>query len=80
MKKEKLVNKIVDVCIDLKIVKYSNYRKEVKNNIMMFMGDVTFIESLYNTIFVKAKQRNILHTKKIKNLLMELEKTRLELE
>ena len=80
MRKEKLVDTIIDVGVELKIIKKPVNIKLIKNNVKIIIGDVAFIERLYNIIFIRAKKCNILHTKRIKHLLMELERIRIDLE
>jgi len=44
------------------------------------LKDVSFIESLINTIIVKTKKSKDIDVEKLKELLLELEKIRLDLE
>jgi len=80
MRKKEVVNEIVNFCFEFGIFKSPFRIKQIKNNIEKQLDDVVFIENLINTIFVKAKERKILRTKRAMNLLIELEKIRISLE
>jgi len=79
---EKLIEKIVDCCFYLEIFNNSDDGKKIKEDIITLelLKDVIFIETLYNRIFRLAKEHNTLQSEKVKDLLIELEKIRIELE
>jgi len=83
MKRNLLVDAIYELCLDLAIIEKTiakNGEKEIKHNIRLILEEAIFVENLYNTIFVKAKRLKLLQNKKITNILIELEKIRLQLE
>jgi len=53
---------------------------EVRTKVASELGEPAFIESLINTIVIKAKNSKNIDVKKVQELLLELEKIRLELE
>jgi len=52
----------------------------VKNKIAQGLEKAELIESLINTIFLKVKSSKNINIKRVKELLIELEKVRLDLE
>ena len=80
MKRKELINEIYDICFKLEIFINSANERRTKENIGMLLEEVELVESLYNVIFIKAKKRKILYKKRIIDLLLELEKIRLDLE
>lgn len=80
MKRKVLINEIISFCFDYDLFKKPVKARALKNNINKKLQDAPFVESLINTIFIKAKYHKTLKTKKVMDLLLELEKTRLELE
>jgi len=79
---EKLIEKIVACCVYLGIFKSDDNKNQIKSDIiaLKLLKDVVFVETLYNRVFRLAKERNVLQTDDIKNLLIELERIRIELE
>jgi len=77
MEKNLLVDEIVNFCLDYGVV---IDREEIKRNINQGLEKAELIENLYNTIFKKAKSGRIMEIKRVKELLLELEKIRLDLE
>ena len=82
MRNEKIIEEIVELCFYFGIFEKSDDKKQIKKDIegLELLKDVAFIERLYNIIFIKAKEHNALQNDRVKNLLIELEKIRLELE
>ena len=68
------------MCLTLGIISNNNNKEQIKHNIGQILEEPVFVESLYNAIFLKAKNLNILQNKKTMNILIELEKIRLLLE
>jgi hypothetical protein len=80
MEREELINIIIDFFIEYKLFKKSVKIDEIKNAIDEQLNDARFIENLINTIIRKTQNRKNIDTDKVKNLLLELDKIRLELE
>ena len=80
MKNEKLVANILDVCFELELIKNRDYLEQKKENLNTILKDVAFVEILINEIFIGSKKRNIINTEIVKEVLLGLEKIRLELE
>jgi len=77
MERDILINEIVSFCLDYGVL---IDRREVKSKIEEGLEKAELIENLINTIFIKAKNGKIRDIEKVKELLIELEKTRLDLE
>jgi len=77
MERNTLINEIVRFCLDYGVL---IDRRELKSNIEAGLERAELIESLYNSIFIKAKNGKIRNIEKVKELLVELEKVRLDLE
>ena len=80
MERKYLVNEIADFCIDYKLFKTKLGTNEVKRKIEEQLEDSEFIESLINTVILKTKKCKNVEIERLKILLLELEKIRLELE
>ena len=80
MDKNVLSNEIAHFCCYFNLLENPVDNKQIKENIKKQLDDVVFVENLYNTIFKKAKQYKILKRARIKALLIELEKIRIDLE
>ena len=80
MKRKELINAITDFCLEYKLFDRSVKVDVLINKISEQLKDIEFVESLINTIIIKTRKRRNIDTNKIKNLLLELEKIRLELE
>jgi len=77
MERDILINEIANFCLDYGVI---IDRIEIKSKIEDGLGKAELIESLINTIFIKAKNGKIKDIEKVKELLVELEKIRLDLE
>ena len=77
MKRDILIAEIVKFCFDYDMRIDEN---QLKEKIDSKLNEVEFVESLINTIIIKAKNSNNINPKKVKELLIELEIIRLELE
>jgi len=77
MNKENLINEIINFCFDYDvIVDQADLRKRIEEK----LNEAHFIENLINTIYIKSKNSQNIDLEKVKELLIELEKIRLELE
>ncbi|MCL2843541.1 MAG: hypothetical protein FWE28_08805 [Oscillospiraceae bacterium] len=77
MEKDILVREIVSFCLDYGVL---IKKKEIERKIEQGLESAELIEDLYNTIFRKAKSGRIKDIERVKELLIELEKIRLDLE
>jgi len=77
MKKDILVEEIASFCFDYGVILDM---EEIKKQIEDKLSEVEFLEDLINTIFVKSKNTKDIDIEKVKELLIELERIRLELE
>ena len=80
MGKNVLVNEIVSFCFDYGIVHESMNGDELKSIVYNHLEEEPFIENLINTIIIKSKTCPNLDIDRLKDLLIELEKVRIELE
>ena len=80
MEREVLIDEIIDFCFKYDLFDKSVIVSEIKNRIGEQLKESAFIENLINTIVVKTRKRNKMGNKKIRELLLELERLRLELE
>ena len=80
MTREKLIDEIIDFYVEHRVYKSPLKAFELIRTIEAQLNNVAFVETLYNEIFIKAKQNKLIKTKRIKNMLFELEKIRIELE
>jgi hypothetical protein len=80
LKKIELINEITDFCLKYRLFNGVIRIDEIKNNIESRLNDSRFIESLINVIILKTRNRQNININKIKNMLLELEKIRLDLE
>jgi len=80
MSNNDLINEITDFCIKNKLFNKTVHISNIRSNIKAQLKDCAFIENLYNTIYLKTKYRKNIDIDRIINLLLELEKVRLEIE
>ena len=80
MERKKLINEIADFGIEYGIFNKSLERKEIKDGIELILSDCPGVEDIINRIIVKANSCQELDIVRLKTLLLELEKIRLELE
>jgi len=83
MSQDKIVKEIIKTCKYFRIMEYDVETCFVEKKIIDGLEDVIFVENLLN-IFYKKKNQNYfkknLNQHRLKNLLIELEKIRLNLE
>ena len=77
MEKDILVREIVSFCLDYGVL---INKKEIEQKIEQGLESAELIEDLYNTIFRRAKRDRSMDIKRVIELLVELERVRLELE
>ena len=80
MERKELINEIAVFCYDYRLFKRTIKIDELINIIELQLEDVAFIESLINTIIVKTNKDKNIDVEKVKKILLELDKIRLELE
>jgi len=80
MEKDILVEKIIRFCFDCEVLDKSMNQSETATIVAKRLEDAEFVESLINTIITRARTLKDLDVKELKELLIELERVRLELE
>ena len=80
MKRKELANEITEFALEYGVFNISTDSSEIKKNIEYQLEDYDFIENLINMIIVKTKDKKDIDTGRLIELLLELEKIRLELE
>ena len=80
IQRETLVNEIISFCYEYELFGKSVREDLIRKVIEERLEESEFIENLINTIIVKTKNREDIDVQNLKELLLELEKVRLELE
>ena len=80
MERKVLVDEIVRFSLKYRIFNTKIEIGELRNRIECNLKDSVFVENLINTIIVKTNNRKKLDIEKLKELPLELEKIRLDLE
>lgn len=83
MEQYKLVKEIIKTCQYFKIMNYDINDSFVEKKIIDGLEDIIFVENLLNILYKKMKQKRFqktLNQNRLKRLLIELEKIRLNLE
>jgi hypothetical protein len=80
MNNKELVNEIIGFCVTYRLFEKSEELTAIKEAIEHQLVDVVFVEGLINRLILKAKDRKDIDFEKLKTLLLELERIRLELE
>jgi len=80
MERKELINEITGFCLEYRLFRRTADIEKIKNRIEEQLEDSEFIESLINTIILKTKRQKNKDTDRLKELLIELEKIRLEIE
>ena len=75
-----LAIKIIEFCYKYNVFDESINKDEVRNVIENNLDKAHFVENLINTVIIKTKTHHGIDIEKVKELLLELEKIRLELE
>jgi len=77
---ETLANEIIKFCIEYEVFEKTKSEEELKKIVHHHLNDEAFIENIINTFISTARTRNDMDVEKLKMILIELEKIRLELE
>ena len=80
MNRNVLVKKIVRFCFECEVFDKSSNQSETETIVSKRLEDTWFVESLINTIITRARTHKKLDVDELKELLIELEKIRIELE
>lgn len=80
MERKKLIKEITNFCIEQGIFRGKATEGEIKIGIEVGLENIEFIESLINTIINRVGHEPNADIEKIKTMLLELEKIRLDLE
>ena len=83
MDQYKLVKEIIKTCKYFKIMEYETDDNLVQKKIIDGLDDIIFVENLLNIFYQKMRLKRFQHTldqSRLKRLLIELEKIRLNLE
>lgn len=80
MKRKVLSNEITNFCLEYGVFNITTKISDIKTRIEHQLDDYDFVESLINMIITKTKEKEKVDTERLKKLLLELEKVRLELE
>lgn len=83
MDQYKLVKEIIKTCKYFRIFDYETNNLYLQKKIIDGLDDIIFVENLLNVIYTKMRLKRFqrtLNQKRLKKLLIELEKVRLNLE
>ena len=80
MQKKEFASEIIDFCYKYQLLSKSEKIDGVKARTEENLGHAWFVESLINMLTVNTKYRKNIDVEKLKELLLEPEKIRLELE
>ena len=80
MERKILTSEIIEFCINNELFQQSEELRALKGSIEHQLVDAVFVEGLINRLIVKTKNRKGIDVEKLKQLLLELERIRLELE
>ena len=80
MERNRLVDEIVKFCFENRL--FSNYAgtSVIKRSIEDQLNNCEFVENMINTMILKTKNRKNIDVEKLKELILELEKIRLDME
>ena len=79
MEKLELAEKIIYFCIEYRLLDKAKDMILEKGRVEQELGNICFVENLIHLLIVKTKYIEV-DNRKLKNLLVELEKIRLDLE
>jgi len=80
MERKILIKEIADFCIKCGVFKGKVETSEIPIGIEVGLENIEFVESLINTIINRVEQNKNVDIRKVKIMLLELEKIRLDLE
>ena len=80
MEREDLINEIIYFCFAYRLLNKKIDINELKKGLERLLDDVDFVESLIHMFSTKPKKRKNMNIEKLKEILIELEKIRLDLE
>lgn len=83
MNQYKLIKEIIKTCKYFKIIENEIDYNYIEKKIIDGLDDIIFVENLLNVFYRKTKSRkfkNTINKNRLKNILVELEKIRLNLE
>ena len=80
MERKELAVKLIDFCIENRIFNTSTQIGRMRSRIERQLDDLAFVEYLIHMLITKAKYKEGVDFKKLRELLEELEKIRLDLE
>ena len=80
MKKKKLVKEIIDFCFTYGLIDETVKTYEMEIRIENALKQCAFIETLYNIILLETKKNRNANIKRTRELLLQLEELRLQLE
>jgi hypothetical protein len=80
MKRKILIKEIIEFNKNYGLFHNSIDENKIKNMLGIWLEETHHIESLINIIIVKANNTKNINKKKLKNLILELERIRLDLE
>jgi len=80
MERKKLANDITEFCFEYGIFNTTCGTREIKKRIEEQFIDPAFVEGLINMMIVRSKMSKEIDVDKLMELLLELDKLRLELE
>ena len=80
MERKKLANEVTDFCFEHRVFNTVCGIEEIKKRIEEQFEDVIFVEGLINMIIVRTRDKEDIDTGSLIDVLVELEKLRLELE
>ena len=79
MERKELAEKVIDFCVKYRLLANPKKILASKGRVETELGNICFVESLIHMLIVKTKYISV-DNNRLKNLLMELEKVRLDLE
>jgi len=80
MERKVLVDEIIDLFLELGVLKDLTNLEQTKNNMEKQIENAEFVELIYNVIFIRAKEQRMLDIKRIIDILQELNRIRIKLE
>lgn len=78
IKKNQLADELVDFCIKYKLLNITGDVAEVQKNVEIQLEESSFVEGLIKWLISETKYRRNIDYQKLKELLIELEKIKLD--